>query len=167
MTQKWIGAICVMAACSACGFLTAAAHKREEAALRQLIQIIVRMENELTCRVTPLPQLLRSTADGLLAPVMLAAAEKMEQQILPDAACCLGVVLESDRSLPPKTRKLLQLLGASLGRFDLDGQLRELACVNGECQRVLSEHCENQDKRLRSFRAMGVCVGAVLAILLL
>lgn len=167
MIQKWIGAACVMSACWGCGFGFAAAHRREENALGQLEQILTAMENELTCRETPLPQLLRRTTTGEVGNVLTTLADELEKQVFSDVRDCMDLALIEHPRLPPKTAALLGMLGASLGKFDLDGQLRELASVRAECSRVLSAHRENQADRLRNYHTLGICAGLVLAILLL
>lgn len=167
MIQKWMGAAYVFTACSGVGFLFSAAHRQEERTLRQLEQSLAAMENELSYRQTPLPQLLRRAAVGEIGKVYRDAALELEKQIYSDAGLCMERALLKHPQIPPKTAELLKLLGMSLGKFDLAGQLRELAALKMECSRVLSLHCEDQIKRLRSYHTLGICAGLMLAILLL
>ena len=59
MTGKLFGALLVICGCGGMGFSIAAASKREEAALRQLIGALDFMECELQYHLTPLPELCR------------------------------------------------------------------------------------------------------------
>ena len=59
----------------------------------------------------------------------------------------------------------LQLLGKTLGRFDLQGQLSGIASVKQLCKRDLDGLQNNQELRLRSYRTLGICAGVALVIL--
>ena len=67
----------------------------------------------------------------------------------------------------PRLRRMLLLLGHSLGRFDLSGQLKGLASVRERCGQELQALRSDRDSRLRSFRVLGLCAGAALVILLI
>ena len=58
-------------------------------------------------------------------------------------------------------------LGASLGRFDLQGQLQGIESVRAQCRKDLAELEDNRDQRLRSYQTLGLCAGCALAILFL
>ena len=62
MSIKLIGAALIIAGCDGVGFSMAAAHRREESALRQLIGALDYMGCELQYHLTPLPELCRSAA---------------------------------------------------------------------------------------------------------
>lgn len=158
-----------MLACGGTGMLMAAAYRREEGLLRQLAGILEWMGCELTCRATDLPQLfLRAAqrAEGSLVALFEAVAGELSARVAPDAACCMDTAL-AKVELPRKTQQLLRQLGASLGEFHLEGQLRQLEAVRLECSRVLEEHTQNRDSRIRSYQALGLCGGLILAILML
>ena len=57
------------------------------------------------------------------------------------------------------------LLGKSIGRFDMDGQIKGLEAVRQDCRRRLDELSKDRDTRLRSYQTLGLCAGAALAIL--
>ena len=63
MTIKLMGAILVFTGCGGFGFAMASAHRREEQALGQLMLALEFMECDLSCRLTPLPQLCYSAAN--------------------------------------------------------------------------------------------------------
>lgn len=168
MNYKWIGAIFIVVSCGGFGFSVAAAQLREEKTLRQLIAALDYMECELQYRLTPLPELCRQAgadARGCIREVFLGLAGELEAQIAPDVASCMDAALARVRDLPAHTRESLQLLGQTLGRFDLPGQLKGLDAVRFACRRRLEELTTNKEPRLRSYQTLGLCAGAALAIL--
>lgn len=170
MTYKWIGAVLVIAGCGGFGFSLAASHKREEAALRQLIRVLRFMQWELQYRLTPLPELCRQAAGearGQVRDVILYLAAELERQEQADASACMKSALARSCDLPRRVRRLLMQLGRCLGRFDLTGQLEGLESVRSACKAELKEMGKNRDVRLRSYQTLGLCAGAALAILFL
>jgi len=170
MQYKWIGAMLIILGCGGFGFSLAASHIREETLLRQLIGILDYMECELQFHMTPLPDLCRKAGEdtqGKLRPVFLALAQGLDDQQSSDVASCMTKAMGRSRGIPDKTADNLRLLGNSLGRFDLDGQLMGLEAVRSNCRKDLQRLTNNRDARLRSYQTLGVCAGAALAILLL
>lgn len=170
MNLKFIGAAFIIAGCGGVGFSMAATHRREEKALRQLIRALDYMGCELQYRLTPLPELCRCAASesgGAVSQALLYLAVELESQVAPDAASCMNVALSRTRGLPQRARKNLQLLGSSLGKFDLQGQLTGLEAARKQCRRELEELSRDRDVRLRSYQTLGLCAGSALAILFL
>jgi stage III sporulation protein AB len=170
MTIKLIGAGMIIAACGAVGFSMAASHRREEVALRQLIRAMDYMGCELQYRLTPLPELCRNAAAesaGVVSQALLCLAGELENQIAPDASSCMNAALSKTHRLPKRAEENLRLLGSSLGRFDLQGQLSGLEQTRHQCRRELEELTNNRDVRLRSYQTLGLCAGSALAILFL
>ena len=168
MSFKWIGAILVITGCGGMGFAMAAAYKREEWMLRCLINALEYMTCELQFRMTPLPALCRQAGRecrGAVGKVLTDLAEELECQISPDADSCMYAALSRTENLPRETREALRMLGTSLGRFDLQGQLRGLELVRSHCRGILESLSRDRDKRVRSYQTLGVCAGAALAIL--
>lgn len=170
MNLKIVGAVLIIAGCSGFGFHLAAAHRREESALRQLIAALDFMECELQYRLTPLPELCRQAAangTGPVCAVFSTLASELEAQVSPDVSLCMNGALLNNKPLPRLANDAMVLLGKSLGRFDLEGQLKGLEAVRQTCRRNLERLGENRDVRLRSYQTLGLCAGAALAILLL
>ncbi len=168
MILKLLGAIFVIAGCGVFGFYLAAGHRRQEAALRQLISVLDYMECELQYRLTPLPELCRQAArecSGVLKHAFLELSRELEDQIAPDVQRCMTAALSKCPDMPSRTLEALQLLGRSLGRFDIDGQLKGLEAVRQECRRSLGQLAQNREYRIRSYQTLGICAGAALAIL--
>lgn len=168
MTLKWIGAVLVIVGCGGMGFGMAASYRREEQTLGQLVALLEFMECELEYRMTSLPLLFQKMAaqsGGCLKKVFTALAAEMEAQISPDAKCCMDVVLSRMCDIPKSVRAALEALGNSLGRFDLEGQLKEITAVKLRCESELEVMRGQRDNRVRSYQTLGLCAGAALAIL--
>lgn len=168
--MRWIGAILVFICCGYFGFAMAMAHRKEERTLHQIISAINYMECELQYRLTPLPQLLGQASkqvSGIARGVLSALALELENQISPEVAYCMESVLRKEKDIPKLAGEAFRMLGQCLGRFDLQGQLKELDAVRSMCTRCLTQLESNRDVRLRSYQTLGLCAGAALAILLL
>lgn len=165
---KWIGAILVIASCSGCGFSIAAQEKLEEHYLRQIKRIILYMESQLAYQVTPLPKLVSKSAEegsGVLKEIFSHFGETLSNQVYPDASSCLRASISIQKELPRRVQRVLRMLGASLGRFDLDGQLKGLQSVRNLCDQEIDGLRSNRDNRLRCYRTLGISAGVSLAIL--
>lgn len=168
MYIKIIGAVLIIGCCGGYGMLLAVSHRREVSLLRQLLHLLELMRAELEYRLTPIPDLCRvcaADASETLSGVFLKLADNLEGQAAPDVQSAMALTLQK-KSLPLVTAQQLKLLGQTLGRFDLQGQLRGLALCKQECEHQLNELEYNQQQRLRSYQTLGFCAGAALAILL-
>lgn len=169
MHYKWIGAVLIVAGCGTTGFLAALNHRKEEKQLNQLAEILGFMENELQYRLTPLPDLCRLAAreaTGVLREVFLNMSRELDWQISPDACSCMTAALKKSTNISPSVRRLLLSLGHTLGRFDLDGQLRGIQSVKINCETAQRKLGKDRENRLRGYQTLGLCAGAAMAILL-
>lgn len=169
MTYKWIGAILIIAGCGGCGFSLVSKHRKEEKYLRELIDVLHYIANELQYHLTPLPALCRQASrisSGILRNILLDLARELDWQSLPDAGSCMAASLKKNREVPVCLRRLLVQLGHTLGRFDLAGQLQGLQRVQASCQETLNKYITDKDSRLRSYQTLGLCAGVALVILL-
>ncbi len=169
MSYKWMGAILVIVGCGGYGFSLAAAHRRELGLLKQLHRGLEYMQRELKYRLTPLPELCRQTGKemgGALGRIFDSLSRELDSRTLPDPADCMSFALKQTReTLPGSLRRLLIRLGRSLGRFDLNGQLRGLEALSAACQEELNLLSQNKDLRVRNYQTLGLCAGIALAIL--
>ncbi len=170
MLLKWVGAICIILSCAGFGFMISAFHKKEVNTMKKLISALDYMECELQFHMSALPDLCRKTAaesEGLLRQVFIVLSNELEDQIAPDVGQCMRSALDKTNNIPQHTYQCLQILGDSLGRFDLDGQLKSLEAVRLECRDRLRKLNEKSEKNLRSYQTLGICAGAALVILLM
>ena len=168
MTVKLLGALLIFAACGGMGLSLAGAHRQKERQLQQLISVARFMACELEYRQTPLPQLMQLCAHetgGGISRVFSLLAQELERQLAPDAACCMASAVAQVPKLPAVVQEKFLLLGRTLGRFDLRGQLTGLEAVAQLCQRDLDGLLLNRDARLRSYMTLGLCAGVALVII--
>lgn len=165
MIQKWIGAGCVFLACGVIGFGAAASLRKEEQLLMQSKRLLEKMESELSCRATSLPQLcLCAIGCGKqLERLYQSLSETLNDQVFSDASSCMDAVLQREK-LPRSVESVHKMLGQTLGRFDLKGQLEELTAVKAACQDSIDHLRQNMTQRVRSYQTLGLCAGAALAI---
>lgn len=169
MYIKLLGAVLILTGCGGCGLHIALSHRREVRALHQLVQVLDGMICELEYRLPSLPELCRLGAEyasGAVNRFFLALSESLMQQMSPDVEQCILICLEQMKELPPRTAMELAVLGRSLGKFDLEGQINTLKHCKTACLNSLEKLEFQQDKRLRSYQTLGFCAGAALAILL-
>ena len=158
----------VLAGCGYFGFHSAAIYMAEERSLRKLISVLDYMSSELQYKLTPLPDLCRQAAcetSGNLKKTFLVFADELESQISPDLKSCMNAAISHCTKLPELTKKCFLLLGSSMGRFDLPGQIQALESVRMTCRKYLSDLESGKDVRLRSYQTLGLCAGAALVIL--
>lgn len=169
MNLKWIGTIIIVLCCGGFGFRMISVHRQKEKELRQLLSALDLLESELRYRLSPLPDLcyfVSRSINGSIGKLFRTLQEELDQQIAPDAGCCMNVVV-SGTNLTSDTIRLLKDLGRTLGRFDLNGQVKGIESVRNETLLTLDKLTKDQDARLRSYQTLGLCAGAALAILLL
>ncbi len=167
---RWIGALFIIAGCGGFGFSMALHYKRQEQCLRQLIKGLDIFSSDLAYRLTPLPEVCRSVAKsvgGSVGKAFSYLAMELDSQVCPDAACCMEAALNSACDLPKSCRTYLLQLGQTLGRFDMAGQLSEIAATKADCLEKLDAIRADRDVRIRNYQTLGLCAGVALAILLI
>ena len=170
MTLRIIGIVLIIISCGGFGFMTAAAYRNEIVMLRSFISALDYMECELQFRRTTLPDLCRQVAcesKGVVRRLFLSLTQELETQISPDVEHCVYAALSKTRDIPKRIRQVFILFGGSLGKFDVDGQIKGLQAVRMDCRRILEGLQLNQVERIRSYRTLGICAGAAVAILLM
>ena len=169
MHIRIFGAVLIVISCSSVGYYLVLSHKREEDAIRQLINVLNFMECELQYRLTPLPELCRLAAvenRGIICDLMLMLANEMDRQISPDVASCMTAALSKFPRFPERAKRILIRLGGSLGRFDLSGQLKGLENARQTCRKELELLSNHRSDRLKNYQTLAICAGIALVILL-
>lgn len=168
MNIRWFGAALIVTGCTLAGFSISGAYRREEADLRQLIGALEFISCELQYRMTPLPELCRTVGherSGCIGKLFTNLAVELDSQISPNVQSCLAVAAATCGQLPRRVQEAVCILGSSLGRFDMEGQLMGLESVKTYCKTQLEEMADGREARLRSYQTLGMCTGAALAIL--
>lgn len=168
MNFKWIGAAFIICSCTLVGFKFSAAYRTDEQDLRQLICALDYMVCELSYKRSALPDLcdvIGRERNGRIGRLFGNLAKELNAQISPDVQSCLAAAAVRSGSLSGRIQQAICIMGSSLGRFDLDGQIQGLESVRTYCREQLNEMSKDRDIRLRSYQTLGLCAGAALAIL--
>lgn len=170
MDYKWIGSILIIGGCGGYGYLLCSRHTSEITALKDLVRILEFMAWELQFQMTPLPEICEKASHegkGAVGEAFFFLAEALKSRTQPDVSVCMDFALKKTSGLPVQAHRQLTLLGSTLGRFDLDGQLQGMESVRTGCLQALSKLEENKTQRLRMYQTLGLCTGAAMAILLI
>lgn len=168
MNSKILGALLTVSACAFCGFLTAARDVSNIKQLQDVINILDYMIYELHYRATPLPQLCRRSGEqcgGKIGQIFIAFSDELETQISPNVEICVVSVLCRIGNLDSMIYTLLHELGTQLGKFDLMGQIHCIENCRDHTAAKLEQLSQNKESRLRSYKTLGLCAGAAIAIL--
>ena len=168
MMHKFIGAFLIMISCGCFGFLFAARYKKEERSLRQLVAAIEYMSCELSYKHTALPELCQKAgaiSSGVVKGVFEELCREFSLNLTCDVMLCMKNALKRVKDIPPLTADAFVQMSYSLGRFNIDGQLKSLESAKAECNRYLKTIMENQPNRIRSYQTLGLCAGAAIVIL--
>lgn len=162
--------MCVVGACGACGFSMAAGYRAMEHSLRQLKNGLELMQCQMEYRLTELPELcsiLSSACAGPVGRFFDRLGQELRTGENPDVPACMALTLAKTEALPAPCPEILRQLGNTLGQLDLSGQRKGLASAREAVDRALRQIEAEKASRLRCYRALGLCGGAALAILLL
>lgn len=170
MILRWIGAMLVLGACGWMGFSMANGCIGQVRCLKQLKRGLELMSCQIEYRRTEMPELCEILDAACPGPIGLLFRElgmELRSGNGNDMAAAMALAVERTPELSKEAGGILLELGRSLGKLNLEGELRSLAEASRETSRLLEESEKEQAGRIRSFRALGVCGGAALAILLL
>jgi stage III sporulation protein AB len=168
MTLKILGAIMVIVGCAGFGLTLVTTSKYEINTLMQLETALEYMQWELEYRLTPLPELflkISGYCNGPIKELFKFAANNMMNETSPNAEGCLLDAALQIKRLPKQTYKCIVTLGKTLGEYDLNGQINGIQAVKRECDQVLKSLTQNKDVRFRSYKTLGLCAGAAIALL--
>ena len=168
MSIRWIGATLIICSTGLVGFKISASYRLEEEMLRQLMGALDYMVCELRYRQSALPDICQQIGHerkGFIGKLFANLAIELNAQLSPDVQSCLAAAASSTGYISGKIEEAICIMGASLGKFDLDGQLLGLEAVRNYCREQLAEMTKDRDSRLRSYQTLGLCAGAALAIL--
>ena len=165
-----MGAALLVGGCGAVGFSAAGRLARRVEVLRALLGALEGMERELSFRLTPMPELLERAAEspppaGELFARCRARLDELGER--PLSQLWRESVEDTPLGLTGPALLALEELGDVLGRYDGEEQRAALARTRAELGRALEQAREESEKQGRMYRALGLTVGAMLAILLL
>lgn len=170
MTWRLLGAILLIVSSGGIGYRMAAAYRKEFTQLTQIKRMIDHIICNLQWLQSPLPQIIQDESamlSGDIRSIFREYALQMDAQITPNASYCMKAALSAFPGISPCIRKHLLELGESLGRFDRQGQLLCLQGINSNCANELESIEKKLPDYTRCCHAYSLCMGIVLALMLL
>lgn len=164
---RFYGALLLIAGCSGFGYSLVMSHRREVSMLRQLIYALQDMEWELKYHLTELPVLCGIAGERMKGPlkdIFTDLSGRLQRNEITDISGSLNAVLMHTH-LPKRIRKNLRMLGNSLGKYDLEGQIQGLEMIRQQCRKDLNELEAGAPQRLQNYQTLAFCTGLALAIL--
>ena len=168
--MRAVGCILLLCGCGGLGLSAALRLRARWAQLRELVAALEEMERELRCRLTPLPELLAGLGARTAGPVggfftrCVRELDTLEER--PFSRLWGQALEESGLALEEEDRRLLEELGASLGRYDGRSQCQAIAQVRGRLEENLAAALERRERLGRVYGVLGLSAGALAVILL-
>lgn len=169
---KLLGTVFVVAASAFVGFGFAANVRSQAQQLEALLGAMDYMKSEISCRLTPLPELfyLLSRSGGKAVGAFFGRCAALLTQN--PGASLQGVFLEAMKQTPQlafskQTRQTLLELALQLGKFDAAGTAGALDLASARLRHELQILDAHRRERCRSYETLGICTGLALAVILL
>lgn len=168
---KLIGAMLVLIAGTAFGFQQAARYADRAVQLRQLLQVLQRLETEIGYGHTPLADALERSAagrDGPVAALLTAAAGRLRAGG-PAFRDCWRETIESgwrDTALRDPERAAVLGLGDALGISDRMDQIKHIRLAAAALQAEEATARDEQVRYGKMWRSLGFMAAALVVILM-
>lgn len=169
---KVIGALLILFAGTAIGFVQAARFAQRPKQIRALLHLLQRLETEIGYGHTPLPEALERAAAQVgkpLADMLVSVVAKLaETEGVSMQQCWEQAVAEHwpATALGANEQGVLMRLGSSLGTSDREDQIRHLRLAMSQLQAEEGTAREDQAKYEKMCRSLGVLAGALVVILM-
>ena len=102
-----------------------------------------------------------------MGKVLLDFSKGLESNRNSDIASCLEQAIKESKKISKEAEDSLLEFGVNLGHFDVFGQVRDIEAVCDHCQKKIQEIETGKEERIRTYRTLGFCAGAALAIMLM
>lgn len=164
------GALLVFLGCSAVGFTAASELKREQDLLRAFTASLALLRFEIGYRARSLPEIFSKASQSAPEPLsgfFCRLAGTVSESPGENLSAHIKASLLSSGTLPKPICEALEYLGGSLGGTDTETQLHTISLCENMISTAERELHQEFCQRGRARRTLGVCAGAVLAILFL
>lgn len=169
---KLAGAFCIVFAGTMLGFFQALSLSQRPRQIRQFIQVLQRLETEITYGFTPLPEALRSmaaTLTGPLAAMLNQAAEGLAGGRGETARESWQRAVEdcwSRTAMKSSERDIVSQLGFSLGQSGREDQTKHLRLAISQLQAEEAAASDEQKRYGNMWRSLGLLAGVLIVILM-
>ncbi|NLV50629.1 MAG: hypothetical protein GXY20_08060 [Clostridiales bacterium] len=169
---KYIGAITVVFCCALMGIKAAGEYRARTRCLRGLIGALELMREEISCMLTPMPELLEIICKQYTGPVanlFKICLESMSKDYGKGFSEAWNTALSLSQGLHLYTdeTETLRALAPHLGRYDGDGQAKALSRAACYLSTKLDTAEREKSSNSRICTAIGVGGGIMLAIILI
>lgn len=170
--MRLAGIILIVVSTGSVGIRIARGLHRRCRFLRQLIDALQLLKNEIAVCATPLPQafaLMAVATDGPLERLFSAIAREMDRNRWTTPLAAVRKALNQTPELPesdPASQTLVDL-AARLGKYDTDSQLQGIDLAVLRLTEVLHQAEVEKSTRSKTYQTLGICAGLAMAILLM
>ena len=144
--------------------------RRTHEELRDLTAALELMRGEIRFAATPFAPLCRRAGQGRCASVQAFFSALRQEAEKPEpipAGMTRRACAEAGILLPESAMTVLERLFDGFGRCDRDGQLRQIQLASGELFRLSEELAAQMDGRCRTYKLLGLTVGAAMLVLVI
>ena len=169
--MKLAGVLFVVISAASVGFRFSYAVRQRCGLLGQLILALRLLKSELSAHGTPIPEafaFLAAATKGSAADYFSMASKQMHQKkwMTPEKSLEIASDKLRELSADDPVRMVLHDMALSIGRFDLESQLTGIDCAVARLEEIRNLSEQEKTLRCRTYRALGLCAGLALAILL-
>lgn len=171
MRMRYLGAILILAACAAAGFIYISAVKKRICALESLCTALELAAGELKTRAAPIPELcalLERRSDNAAAKFFARLSGDLESLGEKTFSDLWGAAVEDELAcLLPDERQELTGLGSVLGRYELAQQENALTACVFALRASLTHARESYPGQRRLGFGLTAAAGALIVVILL
>ncbi|GIP32262.1 stage III sporulation protein SpoIIIAB [Paenibacillus sp. J2TS4] len=169
---KLLGALLILFAATMFGFYQSLQLSRRPKQIRELIQLLQRLETEIVYGSTPLSDALLSSCKPLSEPVAAMfrqAADHLNRPTGKTTEESWRKAIDGgwkDTAMKAAERDILHQLGCSLGITDKEDQLKHLRLAVNHLLAEEDNAAEDQKKYATMWKSLGALAGALIVILM-
>lgn len=167
---RLLGAMLIICAAGYVGVSQAMLLRQRARVLAGLQTTVDLMKNEISGHLTPLPEVCKLASLAAPGPLSDFFARLSQDLLDPEAGTVQQLIRRNldryDLLLRSPERQTLLDLGAALGRYDVEGQLRALDLAGTRLEGFAKQAQAEQKERSKACGVLGVCAGLALVILL-
>ncbi|MBQ1410432.1 MAG: stage III sporulation protein AB [Oscillospiraceae bacterium] len=167
---KIAGAGLILAASLWAGFHAALRLRQTHETLRELAAALELIAGEISFAAPPFVPLCRRAGEGRTEAVRrffeVLAREGEKPDFAPEGLTCRACA-EAGMLLPSSARLALERLFDGFGRFDREGQLRQIHLASEELAALSGELSGQMEGRCRTYEVLGLTAGAAVLVLVL
>lgn len=170
---KLIGALLVLAACTAFGMKSVMKKSESIKVLKELRSALTEIARAISFHFDPLPELIsRLSREQFSEPSSFVnrlshAIQVSESEPLSRLWQRTAKEFSQENSLPERAENLLQALGENLGKMDYETEIQRLSAGQASLSELIEETENDYKKTEKMTKSLSIILGIFLVILLL